>query len=102
MRTTGLSELIAVLWRCGVPVVGWAEVRDGVVLLTEGGQTVLVPRLRLGERTDALAWILAAQLPQRRLLETPLDPEHVPRFSERELAWLRFIRWLRERGQTAL
>ncbi|MFN3336713.1 MAG: hypothetical protein ACK42I_04330 [Thermomicrobium sp.] len=102
VRTTGLSELITALWRCGVPVVGWAEVRDGIVLLTDGGETVFVPRLRLGERTEAVAWSLAAQLPRRRLLETPLSPEHVPRFSERELAWLRFVRWLRERERRAL
>jgi hypothetical protein len=97
VRTTGLTELIAALWRRGVPVVGWAEVADGIVLMADGGATVLVPRLRLGERTDVVAWSVALQLPRRRVLDTPASPFLVPRFSERELAWLRFLRWLRER-----
>ncbi len=101
MQTTGLAELIAALWRRGVPVVGWAEVREGIVLLADGGASVLVPRRQLGERTDAVAWSVAAALPRRRVLDTPASPFLVPRFSERELAWLRFLRWLRERELAA-
>ncbi len=101
VRTTGLSELIAALWRWGVPVVGWVEVREGIVLLADGGATAFVPRQQLGERTDAVAWSVAMQLPRRRVLDTPSSAFLVPRFSERELAWLRFLRWLRERAQAS-
>ncbi|MCX2728413.1 hypothetical protein OO015_13025 [Thermomicrobium sp. 4228-Ro] len=101
VRTTGLTELIAALWRWGVPVVGWAEVEDGIVLLADGGATAFVPRQRLGERTDSVAWSVALQLPRRRVLDTPSSALLVPRFNERELAWLRFMRWLRERERLA-
>lgn len=97
VRTTGLNELIAALWRWGVPVVGWAEIQDGIVLLTDGGGTALIPRARLGERTDLVAGSLAGTLPRRRVLETPSSPELVPQFDEREVAWLKFLRWLRDR-----
>ncbi|MCS7050371.1 MAG: hypothetical protein NZL87_02025 [Thermomicrobium sp.] len=101
VRSSGLSDLITALWRWGVPIVGWAEVSEGVVLLVDGGVTVLVPRARLGERTDVVAVGLAIQLPRRRVLETPSHPDFLPRFDERELAWLRFLRWLRERERAA-
>ncbi|MCS7256021.1 MAG: hypothetical protein RMJ05_10355 [Thermomicrobium sp.] len=100
VRTTGLTELITALWRWGVPVIGWVEVQDGIVLLADGGATAFVPRQRLGERTDAVAWSVALQLPRRRVLDTPASALLVPRFSERELAWLRFLRWLRQRERS--
>jgi hypothetical protein len=99
VRTTGLSELIAALWRRGVPVVGWAESRQGIVLLADGGGSVLIPRARLGERTDLVANALVERLPRRAVLETPVSPELLPQFDQRELAWLLFLRWLRERNR---
>lgn len=94
MRTSGLSELIVALWRWGVPVVGWAEVPEGIVILTDGGGMQVICRSCLGERIDIVASSLARQFPRRPVLETPARPEFVPQFSERELAWLRFLRWL--------
>ena len=99
VRTTGLSELIAALWRRGVPVVGWAESREGIVLLADGGASVLIPRARLGERTDLVANALVERLPRRAVLETPVSPELLPQFDQRELAWLLFLRWLRVRNR---
>lgn len=94
MLTGGLAALIASLWRRGVPVIGWAELEPGVALLVEGGSMALVPRARLGERADLVADDLMFTLPRRSVFETPVDPEQVPRFTARELAWLQFVRWM--------
>ena len=94
MLTGGLAALIASLWRRGVPVVGWAELEPGVALLVAGGAMALVPRARLGERADLVADDLMLSLPRRSVFETPADPEQVPRFTAREIAWLKFVRWM--------
>ncbi len=78
-------------------MIGWADLETGVALLVEGGALALVPRARLGERADLVAEELMFCLPRRSVFEAPVDPEHVPRFTERELAWLQFVRWLRQR-----
>ncbi len=97
MLTGGLAALITSLWRRGVPVIGWADLEAGVALLVEGGALALVPRARLGERADLVAEDLVFRLPRRSVFEAPVDPEHLPRFTARELAWLQFVRWLRQR-----
>ena len=94
MLTGGLAALIASLWRRGAPVIGWAELEPGVALLVEGGAMALVPRARLGERADLVADDLMFSLPRRSVFETLADPERVPRFTAREIAWLEFVRWM--------
>jgi hypothetical protein len=98
MMSGGLTALITSLWRRGVPVVGWAALEPGVALLVEGGTMTLVPRARLGERVDLVADDLVTHLPRRSVFETPADPQQVPQFTAREIAWLQFLCWLCQRA----
>ena len=95
--------IIRQLGQRGIPIVAWTITADAdgrriLVLISEGGRWVEIPIIQLTGPIEYLVEQLGTDLPRYGQVAVPNIPGDVPRLSDREWSWFRFLRWLAERA----